>query len=175
ISTGTHPSEVGINYLRIQDPGNPAQYSGAAGNGCGGCTIANPANRKILFVHDMTAEGCPDTVLDDGFTITFRARVPSPGKTSVALDPLYPSGEAGNGVKPYPAEGDGIIIQDNANGCISARQLATGKIGFSLVTSNDNTSGIHTGTYANFRGLEVNGLNGTTPNNTIDFGEAPLQ
>jgi hypothetical protein len=39
----------------------------------------------------MTAEGCPDTVLDDGFTITFRARIPTPAKTSAPLDQLYPS------------------------------------------------------------------------------------
>src|SRR5438128_359639 len=114
ISTGTNPSETGINYLRIQDPGNPSQYSGLAANGCGGCIITNPANRKILFVHDMTAEGCPDTVLDDGFTITFRERIPTPAKTSAPLDSLYPSGESGTGPQPYPADGDGILIRDNA-------------------------------------------------------------
>src|SRR2546427_3089646 len=134
VANGLHQSETNVTYLRIQDPGNPSQYSGAANNGCGGCTIANPANRKILFVHNMTAEGCPDTVLDDGFTITFRARIPTPGNTTAPLDPLYPSGESGSGPQPYPADGDGIILQDNANGCLSARQLATGQIGFSLVT-----------------------------------------
>ena len=113
VTNGLNPAETNVTYLRIQDPGNPAQYSGATNNGCGGCTIANPANRKILFVHDMTAEGCPNTVLDDGLTITFRARIPTPGKTSAPLDSLYPSGESSSGPQPYPADGDGIIIQDN--------------------------------------------------------------
>jgi len=172
INNGSNPSETGINYLRIQDPGNPPGYSGMANNGCGGCTIANPANRKILFVHDMTAEGAADTVLDDGFTISFRARIPTPAKTSAPLDPLYPNGEAANGPQPYPANGDGIIIQDNANGCLSARQLAGGKIGFSLVTSNDTLGGLTATPKANFMGLQVNGLNGSTLNNNIDFNEA---
>src|SRR5204862_6997270 len=57
----------------------------------------------------------------------------------------------------------------------SARQLASGKIGFSLVTSNDAPSGINGTPKANFRGLQVNGLNGNTPNNNIDFNEAPTQ
>src|SRR2546422_126829 len=43
VTNGAHASETGVSYLRIQDPGNPSQFSGAANNGCGGCTIANPA------------------------------------------------------------------------------------------------------------------------------------
>src|SRR3989454_2738200 len=175
ITNGLNQTETNVSFLRIQDPGNPSQYSGAANNGCGGCTIANPANRKILFVHNMTAEGCPDTVLDDGFTITFRARIPTPAKTSFPLDPLYPSNEQANGPQPYPADGDGILIADNANGCVSARQLAIGKIGFSLVTSNDCLTGTLSTPKANFRGFQVNGLNGNTPNNNIDFNETPVQ
>jgi hypothetical protein len=66
VTNGSNPAETDTpNYLRIQDCGNPPGYSGLTNNGCGGCAIANPANRKILFVHDMTAEGCPDTVLED--------------------------------------------------------------------------------------------------------------
>ncbi len=171
VTTGTHPSEVGISYLRIQDCGNPEQFKDPSN-----VTFTRPANRKILFVHDMTAEGCPDTVLDDGFTITFRARIPTRAKTTAPIDDLYPAGEAGNGVVTYPAAGDGILIRDNANGCVSARQLSpSSKIGFSLVTSNDSTSGFVGGTKANFMGFEVNGLNGNVPNNNVDFGVAPTQ
>ncbi len=51
----TH-SGSNVTYLRIQDTGNPSQYSGASfpNNGCGGCTFANPpgSNRKLWFGHD---------------------------------------------------------------------------------------------------------------------------
>src|ERR1041385_1377975 len=97
ISNGTHASEVGVKYLRFQDPGNPPGYSLATNNGCNGCLIANPANRKILFTHDMTPEGATDTILDDGITISFRARIPTPGKTTGPIDQLYPNAEAANG------------------------------------------------------------------------------
>src|SRR5438132_13630259 len=74
VSNGLHPSETNVTYLRIQDSGNPSQYGFAA-----------PSNRKISFVHNMTSEGCPDTVLDHGLTITFRARVPRPNKATGPL------------------------------------------------------------------------------------------
>jgi len=153
-----------VTYLRIQDTGNPSQYGFAA-----------PSNRKLQFVHDMTAEGPTDTFLDDGFTITFRARIPTPSKTTNALDNLYPNGESGSGPQPYPAGGDGYLIADNANGLFNPRQAAVGKRGFSLVTSNDTLGGLNATPRANFQGLQVNGLNGTTPVNTIDFNEAPAQ
>src|SRR5438552_5430899 len=36
VTNAANPAENTVTYLRIQDPGNPAQYSGAANNGCGG-------------------------------------------------------------------------------------------------------------------------------------------
>ena len=158
----TYPG-TNVTYLRMQDCGNPSQYG-----------FADPSNRKLMFGHDMSAEGCPDNVLDAGFTLTFRARVPTPAKTTAPLDNLYPSGESGNGPQPYPAGGDGYLINDNANGLIAVRQLLVGKLGFSLVVSNDTAAGINAPLKANFQGLMVNGLNGPTANNNVDFDDAAL-
>ncbi|MBI3852017.1 MAG: hypothetical protein HY298_17300 [Verrucomicrobia bacterium] len=177
----TYPA-TNVNYLRIQDTGRPDQQSGASftNNGCGGCVFSAPpgTDRKIQFVHDMGTDlgGPPaDTFLDDGFTITFRARVPTPAKTTNAVDNLYPSGESGSGPQPYPAAGDGYLIADNANGFFNPRQAAIGKLGFSLVTSNDTGGGLTATPKANFQGLMLNGLNGITPNNNIDFTEVASQ
>ncbi|MBI3849711.1 MAG: carbohydrate-binding protein [Verrucomicrobia bacterium] len=170
----TYPGS-NVTYLRIQDTGNPPQYSTLTNNGCDGCSLGGPSNRKIAFVHDMTDEGAPDTFLDDGFTITFRARVPTPAKTTQPLDPLYPNGESGSGPQPYPAGGDGYLIADDSNGFFNPHQAAIGKLGFSLVTSNDTLGGLTAVPKANFQGLMVNGLNGTAPNNNIDFNESPAQ
>src|SRR2546425_4422172 len=167
-------TESNVTYLRIQDPGRPSDYSGT-NNGCGGCSLANPSNRKLVFAHDMTAEGAPDTVLDDGFTFSFRARIPTPSNTTAPLDPLYPNGEGANGPQPYPAGGDGFVIADNAYGYFTVRQVAGGKIGFSLTVSNDTAGGLNTTPQAGYQGLSMNGLNGTTLNNNVDFGEVPPQ
>ena len=169
VMTWTEPDPVypgtNVTFLRIQDPGNPSQYG-----------YATPGNRKILLGHDMTTtEGCPDNVLDTGFTCTFRARVPTPAKTTGPLDPLYPNGESGSGPQPYPAGGDGYLVMDNAWGLFSVRQLAGGKVGLSLVVSNDTTGGLTTTPKANAQGLEINGLNGTVQTGNVDWNEVTPQ
>jgi len=158
-----HPG-TNVTFLRVQDCGNPSQYGYSA-----------PSNRKLMFGHDMMAEGCPDNVLDGGFTCTFRARVPTRAKTTGPVDPLYPSGESSSGPQPYPAGGDGYLVMDNAYGLVSMRQLGGGKLGLSLVVSNDTTGGLNTTPKANAQGLELNGLNGATLNNNIDWSEVTPQ
>jgi hypothetical protein len=89
----------GTEFLRIQDP-----YPFDPG--------AEPSNRKIMFGHQLT--GAADTFMDDGVTISFRARI------SVAPPP--PLDNDGNG-NPWPANGDGYVIHDGGKGSVGLRQI----------------------------------------------------
>ena len=71
------------SFLRIQDPGDPRTAPGGG--------WADPSNRKITFLHNITSEVAKaTTILDDGVTLSFRARIP----TTPPLDPLYPANGA---------------------------------------------------------------------------------
>ena len=48
--------EANVNYLRIQDTGDPRDY----GYGDPG------SNRKVYLGHDLTTDGYSDTIMDDG-------------------------------------------------------------------------------------------------------------
>ena len=105
----------GTTYLRIQETGDPRDYG-----------MGDPgSNRKIMFGHDLT--GAADTFLDDGVTMTFRARI----STGAPLDDQHPDG--GGGVVPWPANGDGYVIHDAGKGSIGLRQIdGDQSISFSL-------------------------------------------
>ena len=78
------------NYYRFQDCGDPTPYG-----------FADPGNRKLQGYCDLTSFGGYATMLDDGATIHFVARIPTDGP----LDSLINA----NGIPkaPYPEEGDG--------------------------------------------------------------------
>jgi hypothetical protein len=103
-------------YIRLQDTGDPRDYS-----------YSDPgSNRKIYLGQDISDKGGSDTILDDGATIHFIARIPTHGP----LDPLHVDG--GAGVEDYPAGGDGYENHDGGKGNIGIKQGAGGNISFSL-------------------------------------------
>ncbi len=154
-------TEDGVTFLRVQDSGNPA-------NGTHG--FPDPySNRKIYFGRDITAEGVPDTALDDGVTLSFRARIPTPAKTTGPLDQIYADGQSAAGPQPYPAGGDGYLISDGGKGNIGIKQLSGGIISFALTVPTDTFGGDPAGTKADFGGLTMNKLNGTALAAAVNF------
>jgi hypothetical protein len=153
-------TEGGVTFLRMQDPGDPRNYG----------YPDPPSNRKLYFGHDITADGAADTILDDGVTLTFRARIPTPKKTTAPLDPLHLTGQADAGPKPYYDGGDGYLISDGGKGNVGIKQLAGGIISFALTVPNDNfDDGVAGAPKANFAGLTMNQLNGTSPSASVNF------
>ena len=89
--TGTSPGgaasliEGGTNFIRIQDAGNPEVFGYIQG-------VQRPinSNRRVYLGHDINQEGAlsnpgEQRVLNNGFTISFRMRIP----TSGTLDSVY--------------------------------------------------------------------------------------
>jgi hypothetical protein len=165
-----------ISFLRIQSTGDPRDYG-----------WPDPSNRKIYFGHYMTQD-LPEAntlaILDNGVTLTFRARIPTPAKAGGPLDPLHPDGQntAGeypdNGVVPYPEGGDGYLTSDGAKGNFVIRQIGDGTadhpgaaVALSLTVPTDTPGGNPNVNRANFSGLTMNERNGPTPRGTVDFGE----
>ena len=103
-------------YVRLQDTGDPRDY-GYSDSG---------SNRKIYLGQSISDKGGSDTILNDGATIHFIARIPTDGP----LDPLHVDG--GGGVEDYPAGGDGYENHDGGKGNIGIKQGAGGNISFSL-------------------------------------------
>ncbi len=71
-------------YLRIQTTGDPRDYG-----------WPDPSNRKIYFGHYLTQdlpEASTLAILDNGVTLTFRARIPTAAKAGGPIDPLHPDG-----------------------------------------------------------------------------------
>ncbi len=167
-------TESGVTFLRMQDTGDPrtAQPSG---------TFSDPSNRKLMMARSMAnLDGASSSQLSDGFTVCFRARIPTPAKATGALDPLYPSaGLPGNpGPTAYPAGGDGYVTFNGGKGNIMmhdqssppAGDLTYGaSIAFSLTQTNDN-NGSSTN-QAGFAGLTMNELNGSSASNNVNFGQ----
>jgi len=147
-------SEAGVNFVRLQETGDPRDYGGS-----------DPSNRKIYFGHSITDElpvDVADSILDNGVTISFRARL----STIPPLDDLHPDG--GGGISPWPAEGDGYVIHDGGKGNFGICQAnPTNTISFCLaLTSDDNE--------LESNGLVMNKLNGTSPSGDVDIqGDEP--
>ena len=138
-------TEDNTNYARIQDTGDPRKYG-----------MGDPgSNRKIYFGHSIPDEG-KETILDDGITITFRARI----ATTPPLDDLHP--EDGSGVAPWPAGGDGYVVHDAGKGSFGVRQSNGDKIvSFCLCLESDSEN-------VAADGLVMNDLNGTSPTGDVD-------
>ena len=150
-------TDGGISYLRIQDTGDPRDFG-----------YSDPgSNRKIYLGHDLSANGATDTQMDDGFTLTFRARIPTGG----TIDPLHRDGQGAAGVQPYPATGDGYVTSDSGKGNFVVRQAAGGAIAFSLTTATDTPGGNPDSNRANFTGLTMNEFAGNQVSGSVNFGQ----
>jgi len=166
-------NQDGTSFLRLQDPGDPRDY-GHPDPG---------SNRKVYFGHDISQDTDPETaalMLDNGATITFRARIPTAAKGSMdgefLIDPLMRDGQQGAGIQPYPEEGDGYVTSDGGKGNFVIRPLADppipgGAIAFSLTQITDTAGGDPNGTKANFAGLTVNEKAGNAVSGNVDFNE----
>lgn len=145
-----------INYLRIQDTGDPRDYG-----------FSDPSNRKIYFGHNLAEHGASETVLDDGVTLHFRARVPTEGP----LDPLHPDGQEQNGAQSYPDGGDGYVTSNGGKGNFVIKQQSGGAIAFSLTTASDTPEGNPNQFVTHFDGLSMNEFAGNEISGDVNFGQ----
>jgi hypothetical protein len=115
---GNRPGGVSLldGHIRLQDTGDPRDH-GYSDSG---------SNRKIYLGQNISDKGGSNTILDDGATLHFIARIPTDGP----LDPLHPDG--GGATAPYPAGGDGYENHDGGKGNIGIKQGSGGNISFSL-------------------------------------------
>ena len=150
------------DYLRIQDTGDPRDYD-----------FSDPgSNRKIYFGHNLTEDGASETVLDDGVTLHFRARVPTEVPLDEGpLDPLHPDGQQQNGAQPYPDDGDGYVTSDGGKGNFVIKQQSGGAIAFSLTTASDTPEGNPNRFVTGFAGLSMNEFAGNEISGDVNFGQ----
>lgn len=133
----------GTTYLRLQDTGDPRDYG-----------FSDPgSNRKIALGHDISAEGASASIIDDGVTLTFRARVATDGP----LDEAHLDGSIG--IEPWPVEGDGYRSHDGGKGNLRIRQSNGGHISFSLATGDAGIFGL---AMNNLIGPEISGQVGNS-------------
>jgi hypothetical protein len=174
---GTY-TEADATYLRIQDAGDPEPHGWPQGSD------PRNSNRRVYFGHNLRQDFTEldplpdDRILNNGVTISFRARIPNTGP----LDSLY-SGTTGSlSVTPWidplvNPNGRGTLMT-NGRGTINVVQNVPefgnidNLIGFSLVNSTDisayvtggGTGSITTGSGKG--GLIMNNLAGS--GNSID-------
>ncbi|MCL4786173.1 MAG: hypothetical protein KJ070_05175 [Verrucomicrobia bacterium] len=162
-------TQGGVDYLRIQVTGDPRDYG-----------YPDPSNRKIYFGHNIGSDIDPikaQTIMRDGVTLTFRARIPTLAKAGPPLDPLHRDGQQASGVQPYPDSGDGYVTSDGGKGNFVIREGGNGldvpaaAIAFSLTQTNDTTGGNPATGQAGFAGLTFNEFNGNQPSASVNFGQ----
>ena len=159
-------TEEDINFIRIQDTGDPRDHS-----------LPNPSNCKVYFAHrvaDDIGDTAAASILDDGITLSFRARIATQGP----LDPMYPdissSGEnhylpAGT---PWPAGGNGYLGHDRGIGNFSIYQSGGEKIiSFSLALGSESMS---YDSYLYFDDLVVGGEAGLVMNSLADLPNSTI-
>ena len=149
--------EGNVNYLRIQDTGDPRDY----GYGDPG------SNRKVYVGHNLSEDGASDTIMDDGVTLNFRTRIPTTGP----LDLLHRDKQAGEGPQPYPENGDGYVTSDGGKGNFVIKQSEGGAIAFSMTASTDTPGGDPNNLVTGFDGLSFNEFNGNTISGDVNFGQ----
>ncbi len=145
--------ENGVSYLRLQDPGDPRDHG-----------FSDPTNRKVYFGYDLSAAGASETIMDDGVTLYFRARIPTDGP----IDPLHRDGQPEP--TPYPENGDGYVTSDGGKGNFVIKQASGGAIAFSLTTATDTSGGDPNGAATGFSGLSMNEFNGNQISGDVNFG-----
>ena len=142
-------------YLRIQDTGRPDDNGGHGWD--------DPSNRKFTFAHSLGQDTgvSGGTILDDGVTLTFRARIPTDGP----LDDEYPDDEA---VRPWTPKG--YDIHSDGLGCFGMKQGTggDGMISFSLILSTADGD-------VDEDGLVMNSLNGSGVTSDIETGQGQLR
>jgi hypothetical protein len=145
-----------LTFARIQDTGDPRDYG-----------ASDPSNRKFYFTHRMSDDGVDpaiaNTILDDGVTISFRARL----ATTPPLDDLHEDG--GSTTSPWPAEGNGYAIHHGGKGnfCVHQGEAeADGQIAFSLILAGDEQGGAKN---PDRSGLCMPNLNGNAISGDIDI------
>jgi hypothetical protein len=121
-------------YLRVQDTGNPVDWS-----------FPDPSNRRIWFGHDIEEEhpGAV-SVLSNGITLTFRARIASTG----VLDDIHPDLQdnepefpALTQITPWPAAGKGYNVSDDGQGMFTVQEDGNFAVGFALALDADTWNG----------------------------------
>jgi hypothetical protein len=188
---GTSPGGAGaftegnVNYIRIQDAGNPEAHGWVQGNldDPNGPDDPINTNRRVYFGHPLSADGtvANELVLSNtGVTLSFRVRIPDGGP----MDDMYletdADGTPGPDVIPWfqdAPHGRGAVMS-NGRGIINVVQNnpATNDdtlVGFGLVTSSDvaEFKAIGTGSLATGNdsgGMIMNNLVGDAPSNSID-------
>ncbi len=139
-------AQVIDGFLRMQETGDPRDHG-----------FPDPGSiRKLYFGHDLSGDGASNTLLDDGVTLYFRARVPTTG------DDIHVNG--GGGIIPYPATGDGYLTHNGGKGTIGIKQASGGLISFVLATAFDDTGELGAA-------IITNSLNGTAITGDVDFGD----
>ncbi len=138
-------AEGDTKYVRLQDTGDPRSHN-----------MPDPSNRKLYFGHSITNDigTAADTILDDGITISFRARI----STSGPLDQVHAGGQPA----PWPAGGDGYVLHDAGKDVFGVRQ-STGDmlVSFALALASDDDE-------ISVNGLVMNDLNGNAPSGDVD-------
>jgi hypothetical protein len=122
--------EGDTTYLRIQDTGNPLEWG-----------FDEPSNRRFYFGHDIETENPGATsVLTDGITLSFRARIAATG----VLDDVYPDlvdsepeSPALTEVTPWLAGGKGYNVKDDGKGMFTVQEDGNHAIGFALALDLD--------------------------------------
>jgi len=128
-------TEGSTSFLRLQDPGNPTDWA-----------WPDPSNRRLWFGHDIAAEHPgANSVLSDGLTITFRARLSASGVLDPVhpdladLDPEYPPLTA---LTPWPVTGKGYNVSDDGQGMFSVQEDGEYALGFALALDDDTFRGL---------------------------------
>jgi len=103
-------------YMRVQDTGRPDKGD----KGSEGWDWNDPSNRKLGFAHDLGQDAgvVGGTILDDGVTLTFRARIP----TDAPLDPgrRYPDVQ---GADSHGRSFGSGVSRKRGDSCLGARRL----------------------------------------------------
>jgi hypothetical protein len=145
-------TEGDVTFLRMQETGDPRDHD-----------MPDPSMRKIFFGHSITEEigAVGDTLLDDGVTMSFRARL----STTPPLDDLYLPGAGAP--SPWPADGDGYFCHDTGKSIFGIHQVSgTAKVSFALSLASDSDF------LEGKQGLTMNGINGTSPVGEVDIQDS---
>lgn len=110
-------------FVRVQDPGDPRDYG-----------FDDPgSNRKVYVTHNLIDDlssdpGNLNSVLDDGFTLYFRARVAT--AATGPIDDWHADG--GTDAQPWPEEGRGYFQHDSGKSLVAVKQTDGANIALGL-------------------------------------------